>query len=90
MAIHTEIASLTNLHPCFHGLHGESGEGRVEVHLERHCLRADPVEGTGVVIASADVQTIVTAGTCTSTLHGERKMKKKAVSQSSKSHHINN
>ena len=56
------------LHPCFHGVHHECGEGGVEVHLECQSLRAKPVEGAGVVVAGSNVEAVVTAGTSTSTL----------------------
>ena len=56
------------LHPCFHGVHHERGEGGVEVHLESECLRAEPVEEAGVVIAGTNIEAVVTAGTITSTL----------------------
>ena len=64
-----------HFHPGFHGDHSESGEGSVEVHLERQCLRAEAMERGKVVVASTNVEAIVTAGTNSSTLEGKYKEK---------------
>ena len=55
-------------HPCLHGVHHECGEGGIEVHLESKRLGAEPMEEAGVVVASTNVETVVTAGASTSTL----------------------
>ena len=56
------------LHPRFHGVQFECGEGRVEVHLEGEGLGAEVREGGRVGVAGTHKQTAITPGTFTSTL----------------------
>ena len=56
------------LHPCFHGVQFECGEGCVEVHLEGKGLGAEVREGGRVGIAGTQKQAVVASGTFTGTL----------------------
>ena len=58
----------TYLHPCFHGVQFECGEGCVEVHLEGEGLGAEVREGGRVGIAGTQKQAVVAPGTFTGTL----------------------
>ena len=64
------IAAHAYFHPGFHGLHHESGEGTVQVHLDSQSLGADVRKRGGVGTVSTYIETIIATSSVTSTLEG--------------------